>query len=103
MTIWVVMAAAGLITFGIRLSFIALLGRVDFPRRLQQALRFVPPAVLSALVFPELLMPEGVLSISFENERLIAGLAAALTAWFTRNAVLTVIIGMAVLYLVRMI
>lgn len=57
MNIWMIMLAGGLLTFGMRLSFIYLLGRVDVPEAVRRALRFVPPAVLSALILPELLMP----------------------------------------------
>jgi len=50
MNIWVVMLAAGLLTFGMRLSFIYLFGRFEIPETIRRALRFVPPAVLSAII-----------------------------------------------------
>jgi branched-subunit amino acid transport protein len=64
-------------------------------------LRYVPPAVLSAIIFPELLMPGGTLTIGWGNVRLFAGLAAALVAWRTRNVLLTIVVGMGVLYLLQ--
>jgi branched-subunit amino acid transport protein len=99
MAIWVTMCLAGLVTFGIRLSFIQLLGKVELPLPLKRALRFVPPAVLTAIIFPELLLHSGSLDISFGNSRLLAGLLAILVAWRTKNAVLTILAGMAALYL----
>jgi branched-subunit amino acid transport protein len=57
--------------------------------------------VLSAIIFPELLMPGGTLDISWGNLRLFAGLAAALVAWRTRNVLLTIAVGMGVLYLLQ--
>lgn len=98
---WGIMLAAGLLTYLIRLSFIWLLGRRQVSPTLQQALRFVPPAVLSAIIFPELLMPTGRLDLSLGNTRLLAGLLAALVAWRTRNAVLTILVGMVSLWLLR--
>lgn len=94
MTIWIVMLLGGLLTFGMRLSFIYFLGRVDVPDVVRGALRFVPPAVLSALVLPELLMPSGYLDVSPMNHRWLAGLIAILVAWRTRSILLTILAGM---------
>ena len=98
MTVWLSMILAGLVTYATRLSFILLLGRRRAPNFLVRALRFVPPAVLAAIVFPELLMPNGRLFISFTNLRLLAGLLAILVAWRTRNAVVTIVVGMLALW-----
>jgi branched-subunit amino acid transport protein len=50
--------------------------------------------VLSALIFPELLMHSGSLDISLGNLRLLAGGVAILVAWRTRNMWLTILSGM---------
>lgn len=98
MSFWLVMILAGLTTYAIRLSFIVLIGRREVPLLVRRALRFIPPAVLTAIFVPDILLPAGALDISLGNERLLAGLAAGLVAWRTKNAVLTVIVGMAVLW-----
>jgi branched-subunit amino acid transport protein len=92
------LAIAGLLTFGIRLSFIALLGKVELPPVLTRALRFVPPAVLSAIILPEVLVRDGALDLHPGNVRIVAGVLAAVVAWRTRNVVLTIAVGMAVLW-----
>lgn len=102
MSIWWIMLIGGLLTFGMRLSFIYLLGRVDVPERLRSALRFVPPAVLSALVLPELLMPTGSFDLSLSNTRWMAGLIAILVAWRTRSMLLTILAGMAALLILQL-
>lgn len=99
MEIWLTMAFAGLLTFGLRLSFIALYGRLDFPAWVVRALRYVPPAVLSAIIFPELFYTDGALNLSFGNARLLAGVLAALVAWRTRSILWTILTGMAGLVL----
>ncbi|HET6822988.1 MAG TPA: AzlD domain-containing protein [Anaerolineales bacterium] len=71
MNIWLVMLLGGVITFLIRFSLIYLFGRFKIPETMQQALRYVPPAVLSALIFPELFFREGALNFSVENTRLL--------------------------------
>ena len=97
MNIWIIMLIVGLLTFGIRLSFILILDRWSPPPIVERALRFVPVAVLSAIIAPELVLHGGTLDISLSNERLIAGLVAMLVAWFTKNIVWTILAGMAIL------
>jgi branched-subunit amino acid transport protein len=103
MNLWLLLGAMGLVTFLIRLSAIGLLGGTEMPPLVRRALRFVPPAVLSAIIFPELLRPGGTLDISLGNLRLLAGLLAALVAWRTKNVVLTIAVGMAVLWILQLI
>jgi branched-subunit amino acid transport protein len=99
--IWLVMLLGGLITFAIRFSLIYLFGRFDIPETMRQALRYVPPAVLSAIVFPELFFHEGTWNVSLENARLLAGLVAILVAWISRNTLITIIAGMLALFLLQ--
>jgi branched-subunit amino acid transport protein len=99
MITWLIILGMGLVTYAIRLSLIALLGRMQVPPIVQRGLRFVPPAVLSAIIFPELLRPSGALDISLNNLRLLAGVLAALVAWRTKNVLLTIAVGMAALWI----
>jgi branched-subunit amino acid transport protein len=98
MYFWLTLLGMGLITYAIRLAPILALERFPIPPRLRQALRFVAPAVLSALVFPALFRPHNVVDISFTNLRLLAGLFAILVAWRTRNVLLTIALGMGALW-----
>ncbi len=92
------LALGGLLTFLTRLSFIALLVRLETPPRLARALRFVPPAILSAVIVPELVMRDGALALSPGNPRLVAGAAAIAVAALTRSVLGTIAAGMAVLW-----
>ena len=102
MNVWLLLIGMGLVTYAIRLSLIVLIGRVDVPPIIQRALRFVPPAVLSAIIFPELLRPGGTLDLSFGNVRLLAGVLAAGIAWRTKNVLLTIGVGMAALWVLQL-
>jgi branched-subunit amino acid transport protein len=99
--IWFVMIAGGLITFGMRFSLIYLFGKFEIPSTMRRALHYVPPAVLSAIIFPEIFLSNNALDISFSNPRLVAGLLAIATAWFSRNTLLTILVGMAALFLIQ--
>lgn len=101
MRLWLIVLSMGALTYGLRLSLILLLGRIEVPRVVQRALRFVPPAVFSAIVFPDLLRPGGTVDLSVGNVRLLAGALAAMVAWRTKSMVLTIATGMVALWILR--
>ncbi len=103
MNIWLVFLAGGLITFGMRFSLIYLFGRFEVPAAMRRALHYVPPAVLSAIIFPELFMHDDALNLAFTNTRLLAGLIAILVAWISKNTLLTILVGMIVLLVLQLI
>lgn len=102
MNIWLVMIIGGVITFGMRFSLIYLFGRFEVPETLRRALHYVPPAVLSAIIFPELLYRNNVFDPSPGNTRLLAGVIAILVAWFSKNTLLTILVGMAALLILQL-
>ncbi len=59
-------------------------------------LKYIPVAVFSSLVFPELLLSDQG-TLTFDSETL-AGIAAFIVAWKTRNLLVTMIAAIAVLY-----
>ncbi len=97
MSLWLTIVLAGLVTFAIRFSFIYLEGKVTLPEWFRRSLRFVPAAVLSAIILPELVSPNGAVDLSFHNAQLLAGAAAVLVAWRTRNIILTLAAGFVIL------
>lgn len=101
MSLWLVVIVAGVLTFLIRLSFISLWANREMPPLVQRALSFVPPAVMSAIVFPELLVRNGHLAMALENHRLIAGVIAILIAWHFKKIMPTIVAGMAALWLLQ--
>ena len=102
MNIWVIMVIGGLLTFATRLSFILLLDRIKVPDWFRRGLRFVPVAVLSAIILPELTSPNNTLFLSWRNPELLAGLVAILVAWRTKNVLLTILAGMAALVITQL-
>lgn len=96
--LWLTILAAGLVTFLIRVSFIAVHGRVTMPAWFNRALTFVPVTVLSAILVPELVMTDGAVNLSPLNARLVAGIVAVLVAWRTKNVIVTIVVGMLALW-----
>lgn len=68
---------------------------------MRRASRFVPPAVLSAIVIPELVIQSGQIDVSLTNFRLLAGVVAVLVAWKTKNTLLTILAGMVTLLILE--
>ena len=101
MTLGLTFIIIGLLTYAIRLSFILFFSKMDVPSLLLRAFRFVPVAVLSAIIFPALFLPKGVLALSFSNARLLAGMVAVVVAWKTKNVLVTLVVGMGALYLLQ--
>ena len=98
---WLLFVAIGLGTFLLRFSLIYLFEKIVMPDWLRGALRFVPAAALAALVFPAITRPAGHLDLSLHNFRLLAGLGGAIVAWKTRNVLLTIIVGMVLLWILE--
>jgi branched chain amino acid efflux pump len=63
----------------------------------------VPAAVMTAVVIPLLFYSNGALEVSLGNERLLAGLVAALIAWRTRSVLFTLSGGMVALWTLQFI
>lgn len=91
-------AGMALVTFGVRYPVLALLGRVRLPEPVFRALKYVPPAVLAAIILPALVLPKGTLDLRPTNDYFVAGIITALVAWRTRSVLLTILLGMLALW-----
>jgi branched-subunit amino acid transport protein len=98
MSVWIVMLGMGLVTLALRASFLLLPERIKLPDLLRRALPFVPAAVLTAVWAPELLLQKGVLYLSLQNERLLAGIFAIFVAWRWRLTLATIASGLLALH-----
>lgn len=97
--LWLIVLGGMLTTYLIRLSFVALVPPDRLPLLFRRGLNYIPPAVLAAILLPELTLTDGALDLSLSNPRLIAGALAALAAWRLRNTWLTIAVGMIALWL----
>jgi len=97
---WMI-AGMTLVTFGVRYPVLLLVSRATLPARVLAALKYIPTAVLTAIVVPAVLLPAGELEVGLANANLVAGVFSALIAWRTRNLLLTIVAGMAFFLLWR--
>ena len=99
--VWAIILAMGVGTFALRFSFLGLSGYVEgVPPGLERALRFVPAAVIAAIVFPALFLVDGSVALA-GNDRLLAGAVAALVAWRTEDILATIVAGVGALLVLQ--
>jgi branched chain amino acid efflux pump len=98
---WIAILGVALAVFLLRASFIVFIDPHRFPHWFREALVFVPPAVLAAIVVPGLVMYDGTLHASLANPRLVAGLVAIVATLHVRNATAAIASGMATLWLLQ--
>ena len=101
MSTWLAIAGISASVYLLRASFILFADPHRFPHRFRQALTFVPPAVLAAIVVPALLMHGDGIDMTLANPRWLAGAIAILVAVRWRNALATIASGMVALWLLQ--
>jgi len=102
-TVLITLLGMSLVTYLPRLLPAWFLRGRELPPFLVAWLSYVPVAVLAALLFPSLLVKNGEFSLQWNNLYLWAAIPAIFTAWKTKNMFLTVLVGMAVVALARLI
>lgn len=88
-----------LVTFGVRYPVLAVLSKTPMPEPVFKALRYVPPVVLTAIIVPAVLLPEGEPHLNLDNAALVASLFAVFVARTSKNLLLTIVLGMAFFWL----
>ena len=84
------------VTYGIRLSFLVFGHGMPFPPWLERALRYVPAAVLTALIVPMALAPQGAVQLNLANAYLPGALVAAGVAFTSRHTLAAIVSGFVV-------
>ena len=99
---WTVILVVGALNFLSRLSFIAVFAHFEMPPRVARGLRFVPAAMLTAIVVPSVVFSApGTLALTYANPKLVAAAVAVAVAWRTKDAVATMGTGMVALWLTQ--
>lgn len=100
-SIWFLVFTLSLLTFLLRASFLLFGSKLELSSKFDRVFRYIPAAILASLVGPAFVKDDGVVSFSFMNPQLLAGLLAILVAWKTKNILLTLVSGMLFLWLFK--
>ncbi|MEO5763690.1 MAG: AzlD domain-containing protein [Casimicrobiaceae bacterium] len=99
--LWLVILVVGALNYFSRLSFIAFFARRSIPPTLARALRYVPVAMMTALIVPMVLPGPPLAMPDVVSPKVLAALVAGVVAWFTRSTLKTLGAGMAALWLLQ--
>jgi branched chain amino acid efflux pump len=85
-----------LVTFSIRYVLLPLSGRINLSDGMQRALRYVPPVVLTAIIVPAVIYPNGAaFQVSLSNAYLVGAVATLIIGKLSKNLLITIVGGMA--------
>lgn len=99
--LWVVIGMLA-VTYLARLIPMLVLSRLEIPAGFRRWLQFVPVAVLSALLVPNILLQNGGLALRLDNTYLLAAVPTVIVAARFKNIFLTVLCGIICLMLIRL-
>jgi branched-subunit amino acid transport protein len=100
LTTWALIVALGIGTFGLRFSFLGLVGDRELPAWLLRHLRYTAVAVLPGLVAPLVLWPQAT-GGDPDPARLSAAAVTLVLGIALKNVILSILAGGATLYLVQ--
>ena len=99
--LWAVIAIVGVLNYLSRLSFIAIFSRRHIPPLLARAFRYVPAAMLTALVLPMIVTAPGGGTTTAVAPRILAAAVAGFVGFRTHNTLQTLAAGMLSLWLLQ--
>ncbi|MGK0269218.1 MAG: branched-subunit amino acid transport protein [Paraglaciecola sp.] len=83
-----------IVTFVPRLLPFALASRLRLPKSMQQALSYVPIAILSVIIAQSIFYRDGVLALHIENLFLWSSLVAFITSLIQKRLFVTILMGL---------
>jgi branched-subunit amino acid transport protein len=101
--VWITIGWLTVATLLTRCSFFLLGNAVKLPPKVQHALRYAPAAALAAIVAPDLVLNGEMLNPTWSNPRLIGAIGATAFFLLTRRMLSTIVVGMVVFTVVRLV
>lgn len=89
------------VTFGVRFVLFARAHKVVMPVFVERALKFVPVAVLTAIITPMVFMAESQMNVSLNNPWLLGAFAAFVVGVWRQHQLLTIFVGVVVFFIAK--
>ena len=99
--LWAVIFAVGALNYVSRVSFIALFSKRAMPPLLARALRYVPAAMLTALILP-MVVDAGATGAGWLTPKVAAAVIATIVAYWKLGTLWTLGVGMGSLWLLNL-
>ena len=91
---WLSIIIAGIITYCMRMTMVALVDRDLLVERVKAALAYVPSAVFPAIIFPGIFINDYGTFIEMNDPKIFGAIIAILVGYFSRNVIATIISGL---------
>ena len=91
---WLSIIIAGVITYFMRMTMVALVDRDLLGERVKAVLAYVPSAVFPAIIFPGIFINDYGTFIEMNDPKIFGAIVAILVGYFSRNVIATIISGL---------
>ena len=91
---WLTIIIAGIITYSMRMTMIALVDRDLLGEKVKAVLAYVPSAVFPAIIFPGIFINDYGTFIEMNDPKIFGAIVAILFGYFSRNVIATIISGL---------
>ena len=91
---WFTIIIAGIITYCMRMTMVALVDRDLLGEKIKAVLAYVPSAVFPAIIFPGIFINDYGAFIELNDPKIFGAIVAILVGYFSRNVIATIISGL---------
>tara|TARA_X000000368_G_scaffold229750_1_gene181429 strand:- start:406 stop:723 length:318 start_codon:yes stop_codon:yes gene_type:complete len=91
---WLVIITAGIITYLMRMTMVALVSKDLLGDKIKAILAYVPSAVFPAIIFPGVFINDYGTFIEMNDPKIFGALVAIIVGYFSRNVIATILSGL---------
>ena len=91
---WITIFMAGLLTYSMRMTMIALIKRDMLAEKIKAVLEFVPSAVFPAIIFPAVFINNYGNIVELSDPKIFGALIAIVVGYFSKNIIATILAGL---------
>ena len=91
---WLSILIAGILTYFMRMTMIALISRDMLGDRVKSVLEYVPSAVFPAIIFPAVFINDYGVFIEINDPKIFGAIVAVIVGYFSKNIIATILAGL---------
>ena len=91
---WFSIIIAGILTYFMRMTMIALVDREMLGKRIKDILEYVPSAVFPAIIFPAIFINDYGSFVEMNDPKIFGAIVAVIVGYFSKNIIATIISGL---------
>ena len=91
---WFTIIIAGIITYLMRMTMVALVDRDLLGERVKAVLAYVPSAVFPAIIFPGIFINDYGAFLEMNDPKIFGAIVAIVVGYFSRNVIATILSGL---------